>query len=142
MQNKVIAGSIVGVGMLLAGVLFITQADTPRRAPGDGTTSGTVTKPQEGRAVLENGIQYVDITVRGGYSPRVTKAQAGVPTVIRMKTENTYDCSIALVINDLNYQSYLQPSGVEEIPVPVEKTQGILQGMCSMGMYRFQIEFE
>jgi len=144
-NNKLIAVSIVGSALLISGALFITapRQDTreeyrpiPRSAP-------TAQEQQEvGQAVVEDGVQYVDIEARAGYFPGVTKAQAGIPTVIRMKTNNTYDCSIALVINDLGYRSFLPGTGVTEIEVPVEKAQGTLRGMCSMAMYHFQIDFE
>jgi plastocyanin domain-containing protein len=139
-KNKIIVASILGVALLIAGAIFFTAKQNPRVIE-DDTQAGQM-EAQVGSATIENGVQYVDIMVRGGYSPTVTKAQAGVPTVIRMKTENSYDCSIALVINDLDYQSYLPSTGVTEIQVPVEKAQGTLRGMCSMAMYHFQIDFE
>ena len=59
-----------------------------------------------------------------------------------MVTENSYDCSTALVIPDIKFQKYLPRTGEELIEVPLEKTQGTLRGMCSMAMYHFQIDFE
>jgi plastocyanin domain-containing protein len=142
MQNKkLIALSILGAVLLVGGVLFFSPHSTPQVIE-DDTVGDAPPRGEVGQATVVDGVQYVDIMVRGGYSPRVTKAQAGVPTVLRMKTENSYDCSIALVINDLGYQSYLPATGVTEIQVPIEKTQGTLAGMCSMAMYHFQIDFE
>jgi plastocyanin domain-containing protein len=141
-NNKLIVLSILGVALVVFGALFLTRSTTTPRVLEDDSKGDVRAEAQVGRAVLENGVQYVDIMVRGGYSPRVTKAQAGVPTVLRMKTENTYDCSSALVINDLGYQSYLPATGVTEIQVPAEKAQGTLRGMCSMAMYHFQVDFE
>jgi Cu+-exporting ATPase len=93
-------------------------------------------------ATVVDGIQYVDISAKGGYSPRVVTAKAGMPTVLRVKTSGTFDCSASLVIPKLSYQKFLQPSGVEEISIPGEKAQGTMQGLCSMAMYNFQIRFE
>ncbi len=129
---------ILGLAVIGGAVLFGSKGRDVDEA-GPFVRPGVV---EFGTATREGDVQYVDITARGGYSPRVIKAAAGVPTVIRMKTENTYDCSIALVIPDLGYQSYLKPTDTVEIPVPVEKTQGTLKGMCSMAMYHFQIDFE
>lgn len=133
MQTKLTIIATV-VAVVLVGVVLFGG-----RGSGGGDTGGVAAV---GSAVMEDGVQVVDITARAGYSPRVTKAKAGVPTVIRMNTNGTYDCSMALAIPDLDYQSYLKPTGVEEIQVTAEKAQGILRGMCSMAMYHFQVDFE
>jgi len=134
-MNKPTLISILAVVVLIGGALYL-RGDSSSSADAGGGGALVAT------SIVEDGVQYVDITARGGYTPRVTKAQAGMPTVIRMKTENTFDCSMALVIPDLNYQSYLKQSGVEEIEVPADKAQGTLEGLCSMAMYHFTIEFE
>lgn len=133
-QTKLTIGSLVLAVLLIgAAVMF---------SGGSGSSFGTPEVSAEGVAVVENGTQYVDITARAGYSPRLTKAQAGRDTVIRMKTKDTFDCSMALVIPAVDYQSYLEPSGVAEITIPADKAQGTIEGMCSMGMYHFAINFE
>ncbi len=134
-MNKPILLSILAAAALIGGALYM-GSDGASNAVARSGGSGA------GTAVVEDGVQYIDITARGGYTPRVTKATAGMPTVIRMKTENTFDCSMALVIPGLNYQSYLKPAGVEEIQVSADKAQGTLKGLCSMAMYHFEIEFE
>lgn len=136
MQTKsIVMAIIVSIGLIFGAVILTTE---PSGIPaGNEDIRGGVGEP-----VIENGVQYIDITARGGYSPRITKAKAGVPTVIRMATKNSYDCSIALVIPDIDYQEYLPQTGVTEIEVPAEKAVGTLQGLCSMAMYQFQIEFE
>jgi len=93
-------------------------------------------------AIIVDGKQVVDITAKGGYSPRVVVAKAGVPTLLRVRTNGTFDCSASVVIPKLSYQKFLQPSAVEEIPISAEQAQGTLQGLCSMGMYNFQIKFQ
>lgn len=98
--------------------------------------------PAAPAAVIENGRQIIDITAKGGYSPRVVNAKAGVPTILRVNTSGTFDCSSSLVIPKLSYQKFLPPSGVEEIVISAEEAQGTLQGLCSMGMYNFQIRFQ
>lgn len=135
MQRKPIIISLVSVAILIGGALMLSDNS-------EGPATPVRANANFGEAVIENGVQYIDITARGGYSPRVTKAKAGIPTVIRMETKNSYDCSIALVIPDIEYQSYLPQSGITEIEVPVEKAQGTLRGMCSMAMYNFEIDFE
>lgn len=89
-----------------------------------------------------SGKQIVDITARGGYSPRLVQAQAGRETVIRVTTKDTYDCSVSLVIPKLDYRKFLSSTGVEEIPVSAQQAQGTINGICSMGMYSFKIVFK
>ena len=127
-MNKPVIISIV-VSVLLVGGAFWLSA----RSSGGGGGSATAT--------IVGGVQYVDITAKGGYSPRVIEAKAGMLTVLRMKTSGTFDCSASLVIPKLSYQKFLQPSGTEEINIPSEQAQGTMQGLCSMGMYNFQIKF-
>ncbi|OGG59004.1 hypothetical protein A3C86_01305 [Candidatus Kaiserbacteria bacterium RIFCSPHIGHO2_02_FULL_49_16] len=89
-----------------------------------------------------NGKQLIDISAKGGYSPRVVLAKAGVPTVLRVSTKGTFDCSSSLVIPKLQYQKYLQPTGTEEISIGASQARGTLHGLCGMGMYNFQIKFQ
>lgn len=93
-------------------------------------------------AVIADGKQIIDISAKGGYSPRVVVAKAGVPTVLRITTSGTFDCSASVVVPKLSYQKFLQPSAIEEIPISAEQAQGTLQGLCAMGMYNFQIQFK
>ncbi|MEK7480122.1 MAG: cupredoxin domain-containing protein [Patescibacteria group bacterium] len=126
-MTKPILISILVSVVLIGGAFWLATQSS------GGAASGTAT--------IVDGIQYVDISAKGGYSPRVVTAKAGVPTVLRMKTSGTFDCSASLVIPKLSYQKFLQPSGTEEISIPGEKAQGTMQGLCSMGMYNFQIQF-
>lgn len=134
MQTKLTIAALIIVGVLIFGV-FVFQGGV------NGGKINTVASDVE-VATVEDGVQYIDITAKGGYSPRVIQAKAGVPTKIRVTTKNTFDCSSALVIPDLQFQTYLKPTDTVEIVVPVDKAQGIVQGMCSMAMYHFEIRFE
>lgn len=91
---------------------------------------------------VEDGTQIITITAKGGYSPRKVTAQAGLPSVLKVTTKGTFDCSSALVIPDLNYRTNLPPSGVTEISIPVQKAGAKLTGLCSMGMYSFDVVFQ
>ncbi|MFI5260522.1 MAG: cupredoxin domain-containing protein [Candidatus Paceibacteria bacterium] len=93
-------------------------------------------------ATIVDGKQLIDITAKGGYSPRVVTAKAGVPTILRVTTNGTFDCSASVVIPKLSYEKFLKPSGTEDIAISAEQAQGTLQGLCAMGMYNFQIKFE
>jgi Cupredoxin-like domain len=125
--------AVLGVGVFLS-------RDTPLMSSSTTATLDPVIV-EEGTATMLDGIQYVDITARAGYSPRTTYAQAGIPAVIRVHTSDTYDCSSTLVIPALRYESTLAATGVVEIPVSAEQAQGTLEGMCGMNMYQFSIVF-
>ncbi len=127
-MTKPILISIVVSVLLIGGAFWLATQSS------GGAASGTAT--------VVDGIQYVDISAKGGYSPRVVSAKAGMPTVLRVKTSGTFDCSASLVIPKLSYQKFLQSSGTEEIRIGSEQAQGTMQGLCSMGMYNFQIRFE
>lgn len=86
--------------------------------------------------------QVIVLTAKGGYSPKVTTAKADTPTVIKMVTKGTFDCSSSLSIPKLGYQTNLSPTGETSIDVPAQPKGTMLEGVCSMGMYTFSIKFE
>ncbi len=104
-----------------------------------GADSGNAIAPT---AIVIDGKQIIDISAKGGYVPRVVLAKAGIPTVLRVTTNGTFDCSASVVIQKLSYQKFLQPSGTEEIPITADQATGTLQGLCAMGMYNFQVKFQ
>jgi len=89
---------------------------------------------------IRDGVQYVTINARGGYSPKVSIAQADIPTKLIVKTNGTYDCSAALIIRSIGYQKILPQTGEEIIDLGTPQS-GTLQGLCSMGMYNFSVNF-
>ncbi|HXK39059.1 MAG TPA: cupredoxin domain-containing protein [Candidatus Paceibacterota bacterium] len=127
-MNKSILVSICLSVLLIAGAFWFTS----KPASVDNETAVSVV----------GGKQTIDITAKGGYSPRIVVAKAGMPTVLRVSTRGTFDCSSSLVIPKLSYQKFLPPSGTEEIAISAEEAQGTMQGLCSMGMYNFQIKFQ
>ncbi len=94
-----------------------------------------------GVAAIIDGTQIVKIQAKGGYTPRVTTAKAGVPTIIQVETKGTFDCSASLTVPAIAYSMHLPPSGTTNIEVPAQKANGVVQGICSMGMYNFSIKF-
>jgi len=131
-MNK-IALSIIALGLIVAiGVIFLDGADD--RAVALSAQSGQ-------NIEIKDGVQYITINAKGGYSPRVSSAQAGIPTKLIMKTNGTFDCSAALVIRSLGYQKILPQTGEEIIDIGTSQKGTTLQGTCSMGMYSFTINF-
>jgi Cu+-exporting ATPase len=131
-MNKATAISLVVSVVLIGGAFMLVS-------PGSTPSQGSAVVPT---ATIVDGKQIIDITAKGGYSPRVVVAKAGVPTVLRVNTNGTFDCSASVVIPKLSYQKFLKPTGTEEIAITAEQAQGTLQGLCAMGMYNFQIKFQ
>ncbi|PIR94835.1 hypothetical protein COT95_02025 [Candidatus Falkowbacteria bacterium CG10_big_fil_rev_8_21_14_0_10_37_6] len=88
-----------------------------------------------------DGVQYITINAKTGYSPKISRALAGVPTKLIVKTNGTYDCSASLVIRSLGFQKILAQTGEEVIDVGTPQAGQSLQGVCSMGMYNFLVNF-
>lgn len=128
MNNKPI---LVIVGIILVGVAILLFA---AQGPNEDSAS-------RNNVTVIDGKQFIEIEARGGYRPRISLVGADIPTVIKMKTGGTFDCSSALVIPALNYQANLPLSGETLIEVPPQKTGTVLRGLCSMGMYSFTISF-
>ncbi len=131
-MNKQIIISILISGFLIGGALWFVSYKS-----GESADAGNV-QPVS----FAGGRQIIDILAKGGYSPRIIAAKAGIPTTLRVKTKGTFDCSASLVIPILSYQKFLQPSDVEEITINPERARGTMLGLCAMGMYSFQIRFQ
>lgn len=127
MKGTLVATLIASI--LIVGAVWLS-ADSSQGQSGDNTN-----------VALIDGIQIIDIAAKGGYSPRVSEAQANVPSILRVSTKGTFDCSSALVIPSLNYRKNLPPSEVTEIKLPPQEAGTSLQGLCSMGMYSFVVNF-
>mgnify|MGYP001576208060 FL=1 len=125
--------SIVVAGVLIGGAIMLAGGN---RNP--GTTAGA---ELANNVSIVDGKQIITINAKGGYSPRVTTAKAGLPTVIKVDTQGTFDCSSALTIPSIGYQKNLPPSGVTDIEIPPQKASSKLQGLCAMGMYNFAVNF-
>ncbi|TSD01984.1 MAG: hypothetical protein Athens071424_227 [Parcubacteria group bacterium Athens0714_24] len=106
-----------------------------------GSGSGASSSPEQNNVSIVDGKQIIEISAKGGYSPRNTTAKANIPTVLRIKTQGTFDCSSALVIPSIGYRKNLPSSGETDIELPLQKTGSIIKGFCTMGMYSFKINF-
>lgn len=89
---------------------------------------------------FEDEIQVVEITSRmGGYFPSTTYAEAGIDTILRMDSVNSYGCERAFRIPDLQISEELPVQGPTDFLIGSELDE--LFGTCSMGMYTFIIKF-
>lgn len=122
---------IVGIALVLVGVILFWGRLVP--------TSSTPSNIQNVSVV--DGKQIIEITARGGYIPRVSVAQPGLPTVIRFVTNGTFDCSASVRIPSMNISKLLANSGSTDIDIGTQQA-GTLRGTCGMGMYPFEIQFK
>ncbi|KKS23394.1 MAG: hypothetical protein UU82_C0031G0011, partial [Candidatus Nomurabacteria bacterium GW2011_GWC2_41_8] len=73
---------IITLGLIVVmGIIFTGESDS---------------ESAQNNIEIRNGIQYITINAKGGYSPGISAAKAGIPTKLIVKTESTYDCSAAL----------------------------------------------
>jgi len=116
--------TVLGAGILL----FSLKPESNKEGSGDTiSTSGDK--------------QIIDLTAKGGYSPSVINAAADKDTILRVNTNNTFDCSTALTIPKLGVQKNLPSTGKTEIALGIQKAGAEINGTCSMGMYSFKIKF-
>lgn len=131
MKTPTIIAVIIG-GAFVVGAFVLSQDRTTD--PVDAQTENNVT--------VENGKQIVTISAKGGYLPRISEAKADMPTILRVDTNGTFDCSASLNIPSMNYQKNLPATGVTDIEIPAQKAGSTFEGLCGMGMYRFEIAFK
>ena len=98
-------------------------------------------EPAADNVTIVDGQQIIDITAKGGYTPRTSTAKAGIPTILRFHTNGTFDCSSYIRIPSMGVSKNLSSTGTFDIPISDPKA-GPLVGMCGMGMYPFQVNFQ
>ncbi|MEK7180232.1 MAG: cupredoxin domain-containing protein [Patescibacteria group bacterium] len=127
---KSIIVSIMIAAVLIGGAFMLSKVDsqTENTVPANNVT-------------IVNGKQIIEINAKGGYFPRISVAKAGIPTIIRFNTNGTFDCSSSVRIPSMNINKLLPQSGTTDIELGNPQI-GILQGMCGMGMYPFEVDFQ
>jgi len=136
MKNKtpliiIIIGIVIGLGIIFLG-----------GAKGNNVNTNNTTQGSTQNIEMKDGVQYITINVKGGYSPKVTTAKAGIPTKLIMKTNGTYDCSASLRIGSVGFQKILKNTGEETIDLGTPVAGVPVRGVCGMGMYSFLVNFE
>lgn len=125
-----IASIIISVG-LIGGVVWLGS---------DSSVSNVDLTPANNVSIVE-GKQVIQINAKGGYQPRVSTAKAGIPTVLRFNTSGTFDCSSFVRVPSLGVSKALPQTGSTDIDIGTRQV-GTLQGMCGMGMYPFEVDFQ
>lgn len=120
----------MGAVVLFGGAIALSLA--PRDAGTDAASAGA-------NVSMEDGVQVITLSAKGGYRPQTTVAKAGIRTILRFETRGTFDCSSAVRIPALGIDRTLPVSGTTDIDVGGLQP-GVLEGTCSMGMYRFSVD--
>lgn len=127
-MNKTVS-IIITLGLVVAlGIVFLGSGSKSQETAGQNVE-------------VKDGIQYINITARGGYTPRKSIAKSGIPTVLRFNTNGTFDCSSSIRIPSMNISKMLPQSGSTDIDLGNPQL-GTFQGTCGMGMYSFEVEFQ
>jgi plastocyanin domain-containing protein len=134
-QKNTIILALILVAMMIFFVSNMGQKNTT-------TQTNKVDDTTVAQLQIIDGKQIIEVTARGGYNPREITAKAGVPTILRMKTSGTFDCSSAFVIPSLGVQKMLPATGVTDFEIPAQTSGSTIHGTCGMGMYRLQINFQ
>lgn len=133
MSNTNISLSIIIGALLIGGALIFS---------GGGQNSVQEVSVGGGNNVsIVDGKQIIEITAKGGYQPRKSIAKAGIPTILRFNTAGTFDCSSFVRIPSMDISKTLPQSGATDIDIGIQKV-GLFQGMCGMGMYPFEVDFQ
>lgn len=128
---KILFGIIVALALVFGGYLMMNLTGS--------STSDPVPVAVAENVSIVDGVQIIEITAKGGYLPKVSVAKAGIPTILRVDTNGTFDCSSAIRVPDLKVSQNLPMTGTTDISLG-ELTPGTLDGNCGMGMYPFQID--
>lgn len=130
--------SILISGVLIGGVVLLLSRGDEKTVTQDGNYASQTSTPN---VSVVDGKQIVEITAQGTYSPKRTIAKSNVPTVIKITTNNTFNCIKSLNFPSLGLRKFLPPTGETLVELPEQKPGSVVKGICSMGMYSFAVNF-
>jgi plastocyanin domain-containing protein len=140
-SNIYLIASVLLTALFILGALYFSNNKV--------SSSDTVVEKYKVEKIEENannvsvvdGKQIIELRAKGGFSPIHSIAKANIPTILRVDTEGTFDCSSVIRIPSLDLSENLPMSGTTDIDIGVQKV-ATLDGTCGMGMYPFDIKFE
>ena len=127
---KIFSSIFLALVLVILALMIVSGGDNIVNSVADGNNVSVI-----------EGKQIINITAKGGYSPLRSIAKAGIPTILRVVTDGTFDCSSYVRVPSLNIGQSLASSGTTDIDLGSPK-EGILYGTCGMGMYPFEIDFQ
>lgn len=132
-MNKTIIAIIISISLIVFGIIITSDKNQRNN---DGKKDEIINNVS-----IVEGKQIIEIMAKGGYIPRKSVAQSGIPTILKINTNGTFDCSSSIRIPSMNIYKNLPQTGITEIDLGTNN-KGVLKGSCGMGMYPFQIEFQ
>ena len=116
---------VIGAGVLLAGFLWWFFFG-PKQAS---------------QASVVGGVQEVDITVKGGYSPDLIRVQQGVPLRLNFDRQEAGDCTSRVVFADFGASKTLPAFGTATLEFTPDKV-GEFDFACGMNMIHGRLVVE
>lgn len=84
-------------------------------------------------AKVEGGVQTVEITVKGGYSPNLIRVESGKPVRLRFDRQESSDCTAKVVFPDFRLSKSLAAFGTTTVELPPAEP-GEYGFACGMNM--------
>lgn len=140
MNTKWLKILVIVIGLVIGLIIIFSGNSSNTEYENENGNAGAKNISAKNVSIID-GKQIIEINVRGGYKPRKSIAQAGVPTVIKFITNGTFDCSAFVRVQSLNFSKMLPQSGTTELDIGIQP-KGKLSGSCGMGMYSFEVEFK
>ncbi len=128
---------IIVIGLLVMGATLLGVALLTRNSSSNAEILSVNTTDIN----IDDETNVVEVNVKGGYSPSYIEATAGKKTILKLKTDKTFDCSAAFQIPELNYSKFLPPTGETLINLGIQEAGTEFNASCSMGMYLLKIKF-
>jgi plastocyanin domain-containing protein len=130
-HTKTIVASLLLAALLIGGAVVLA-----------GQSNNTSPQAVAANNVsVVDGMQIVTINVRNDYEPRVSIAQAGIPTIVRFNTRGAFGCVSLVRIPGLGINQILPHTGTTDVDIG-EQNAGILRGVCAGGSRPFEIQFK
>jgi plastocyanin domain-containing protein len=92
-------------------------------------------------ALGSEGLQEIEITVKGGYSPDVIVVRARVPVRLNFYRDETASCSERVIFDDFGISKELPPFKTTSIEFTPDRA-GEFTFMCGMSMMRGKLIVE
>ncbi|MET9514343.1 sulfite exporter TauE/SafE family protein [Streptomyces sp. NPDC002994] len=121
---------------------FIVEGGESSAAARDSGTKGEETPPADAPVRTDaSGKQIVTLTVTDFYVPTQFTAEAGVPTTLVLRGNDSGGCARAFTIPELGVSEIVKRDGDTEVDLGTRKP-GTLLFSCAMGMQTGTIEFK
>jgi plastocyanin domain-containing protein len=135
-NQKHILAFVSGIIIFTLILIFLVFGSNSKKSDTNDSTANVAA------ITIKDGTQYIDMTAKNGFSPNYIVAKANLPTVLKVITSNTYDCSSTIRIPSQNVSQTLEPNATTEIKLAAQVPGYVMDGSCAMGMYDFKIKFE